>query len=148
MEISQEYLYELLYEKDIPELLKTVCAATDSKLLHRIAIHYNWDNGTAVPECVTENPHCDLGTALLVFDLFGGYEYLTAPSESALSDAEQAFLRKLQKRITERDFQNHAIRYTPELTRTAAYSLRKACPGIDSIFLDGTDGEEIELFLV
>lgn len=149
MDNIKEYLYDLYYEKSLSELNKAVKATTDSKLLHMIMANYNWDDGLSVPKNVINNLYCDLGTALMIFDLFGGYEYLIQGEKSVFSKSEKSYLAKLKERIINRDFASSDIKYIPlDLTRTMKYYIRKACHDIDEVFLNGTEGEEIEIIRV
>lgn len=48
----------------------------DSELLHVIMVNYNWDDGFELPKSVLKNENCELSTALLIFYLVGGEEFL------------------------------------------------------------------------
>lgn len=97
MEITKELLYELLYEKSNKELMNYIADTTDSKLMHMIAVNYNWDNGMDVPISIIENQYCDLGTALMTFDLAEGYAFLLGDDEELLSKKLIKFLSDVQK---------------------------------------------------
>ena len=144
----EQYLYELLYEKDIPEVIGIIRDCTDSKLLHHLMANYNWDNGTELPEAVAYNPYCDIGTALMIFDLYGGYDYLLNSEDCTFSDSEKLFISNLKEKISNSDFQQKSIKYTPDLSRTVKYHIKKTCKDINDTFLDGTNGENIEIITV
>ncbi|MDE7097857.1 MAG: DUF4274 domain-containing protein, partial [Ruminococcus sp.] len=77
---------------------------TDSKLLHMIMANYNWDNGIEIPKTVIANSFCDLGTALMVFSFFGGYEFLLDDEENVFSESEKIFCRTCRNRLKIKNF--------------------------------------------
>lgn len=148
IKITEEYLYDLLYNKSNLELISVIKDITDSKLLHMIMANYNWDDGIEIPKTVIANSFCDLGTALMVFSFFGGYEFLLDDEENAFSESEKDFLSDLHERIKNKKFSNQSIKYIPELTRADKYHIKKSCPDISNIFLEGTEGELLDIILV
>ena len=72
MMITQELLYDI-FQKEDADLFDFISATTDSILLHMIAGNYNWDDGFEVPQYIIQNINCDLGTALMIFELAEGY---------------------------------------------------------------------------
>ena len=151
MELHEEQLYELLYETDEAELLQFLQETSDSGLLHMIAANYNWDNGFAVPLQIASHAFCDLGTALMIFELAGGYDLLLYGSESqmcGISEQEAAQLHSLMERIEAGGFVHQNYRYAPELDRMTKYRLKKAHPTLAAVFTEGTDGEEPEVVLI
>lgn len=148
MESIEQYLYELLYKKDVAELIYIIRNCTDSKLLHLLIANYNWDNGTEFPKIVVTNKYCDIGTALMIFELFGGYSYLLDDKESGFSKSEKAFLSELKDRIANKHFAKQSIKYIPELTKIEKYYINKRHHNISNIFIDGTEGEPIEIIIV
>ena len=99
MDISEQ-LYEILYEKEPSEAIGMIGDCTDSIFLHQLIANYNWDNGTALPEAVAENSCCDMGTALMIFELYGGYDHLLDSGDSAFTDHEKCFLSGLIEKIS------------------------------------------------
>ena len=142
----EQYLYELLYETEIPDRINIIKKCTDSKLLHMVIANYNWDDGTELPKTIVNNQYCDIGTALLVFELYEGYSYLL--NKCDFSENDRSFLLYLKDRIEHKDFVYQSIQYIPELTRTQKYIIKKACPDISDTFIEGTDGEPIEIIVV
>ena len=147
MDISEQ-LYEILYEKEPSEAIGMIGDCTDSIFLHQLIANYNWDNGTALPEAVAENSCCDMGTALMIFELYGGYDHLLDSRDSAFTDHEKSFLSGLIEKISNDRFACREIKYTPELSRADKYRIKKSCPDLHSVFIDGTDGRMIEVISV
>ena len=143
MEKIQELLCDLLYEREISEIKEFISKTDDAVLLHLTAYNYNWDNGLEVAESIIANPVCDAGTALMIFELAEGYEYLLG--EECVSDRQ--FLKMLKEKLESGSFTQN-IRYVPELDRMQKYRLKKILPDISALFLDGTSGEEIEIVTV
>lgn len=111
----------------------------DNRKLHDIATNYNWDDGLEVPKCILNNENCDLGTALMLFELAGGYdEYFCHIHSSNNSSSDiQKFISNLKNKIENRDFKNQSINYIPNLTKTMQYKIKKIDPNIDIIFIEG-----------
>ncbi|MBR1823246.1 MAG: DUF4274 domain-containing protein [Ruminococcus sp.] len=144
MDVTSEMLSDILYEKEIGEITELIGKSDAPTLMHMIAYNYNWDNGLDVPKSIINNPHCDAGTALMIFELAEGYEFLLG--EECVSDTQ--FLQKLKDMLTDGKFTNNNIRYVPELDRMQKYRLKKSIPDIPAVFLDGTGGDEIEIITV
>lgn len=113
-----------------------------------IMANYNWDNGIKIPKTVIANSFCDLGTALMIFSLFGGYEFLFGNEENVFSESEKDFLSDLQEQIENKNFSNQSIKYITELTRAEKYHIKKSCPDISQIFLEETEGELLDIIPV
>lgn len=148
MNITEELLYELLYEKNNKELIAYVADTTDADLLHMIAGNYNWDNGIDVPKSITDNKNCDLATALMIFELADGYTFLLGDTEELPSKKWIKFVSDLKDKIEKDKFPNKSIKYVPDLSRVIKFKIKKMCPDINSVFIDGTDGELLEIITV
>lgn len=144
--ITKDLLSELLYEKTTDELVSYISNTEDSALLHMIAWNYNWDDGLEVPENILKNKNCDLGTALMIFDLAEGYTFLMGDDGNAFQSEQINFLSDLKWKIENGFFENHSIKYNPELSRAMKYILKKA--DINEVFIDGTDGENTDIIIV
>lgn len=125
---------------DIKLPLDYINKTTDNRKLHDIAIDYNWDDGLEVPNCILNNENCDLGTALMLFELAGGYDEYFCDihgDKNYLPHDMHNFILNLKSRIENRDFKNQSINYIPNLTKTMQYKIKKIDPNIDNIFIEG-----------
>ncbi|MCM1507267.1 MAG: DUF4274 domain-containing protein [Ruminococcus flavefaciens] len=146
MEIKR-LLTEIKYEKSYDEIKALISEMTNPVLLHMTAVNYNWDDGFDIPECIIQNKHCDLGTALMIFDFADGYSFLFDNEEITDTDWKN-FIEKLKLEIQNGKFKTHKIKYLPELSRTGKLRIKKLYPDLDGVFLEGTSGKEIELIIV
>lgn len=112
-----------------------------------IMVNYNWDDGFYIPKCIIQNRYCDLGTALMIFDYADGYSFLLDNDE--LTDINwKNFIEKLKLEIQNRKFETQKIKYLPELSCADKLRIKKLYPNLDSVFSEGTSGEEIGLIIV
>ncbi len=140
-ERDSELLYNLLYKKSESELVGYIEQTADSELLHMIALNYNWDNGFEVPRSIIDNKYCDIGTALMIFSNADGYSiFFDDEKENCVCKEWYEFITDLKSGIESGVFVRGNIRFVPELTRADMFHLKKRCPDINKIFLDGTEG--------
>lgn len=100
--------------------------------MHNMLDEYNWDDGFKLPGEIIDDKECDLATALKVFYLAGGYDYLIG---STYVESEWfEFISDLFLRIKEQSFKKGKLTYTIPLTKTQVYKLRKI--GAPCIFLE------------
>ena len=52
---KEKFIQQILYEKDIEEVLKEVQAINDPEMLYMYAYNYNWDNGFEIPKNIIFN---------------------------------------------------------------------------------------------
>lgn len=146
MEIKK-ILTEIKYEKSYDEIKSLISETTNPVLLHMIMVNYNWDDGFYIPECIIQNRYCDLGTALMIFDYADGYSFLL--DNDKLTDVDwKNFIEKLKFEIQNRKFETQKIKYLPELSCADKLRIKKLYPNLDSVFSEGTSGEEIGLIIV
>lgn len=141
MEIKK-LLEEIKYEKSYDEIKAIISETANPVLLHMIAVNYNWDDGFHIPECIIQNKYCDLGTALMIFDFADGY----SDNDEITNTDWKNFIEKLKLEIQNGKFKTQKIKYIPELSRADKLRIKKLYP--DSVFWEGTDGEEIDLIIV
>ena len=139
-EYNVDLLSDLLYEESTDKLIDFIRQTKDSMVLHTIAFNYNWDDGFDVPRSIVENEFCDLGTALMIFSDADGYSFLIEGNNSLFSDEQLKFISDLKLKIEKRDFQNSSFLYVPELSRIMLFKIKKNCPDLDTIFINGTEG--------
>ena len=141
-------LYELMYNKSKKEIVSFIKKCDSSIILHNIAVNLNWDDGFDIPKAIVNNDCCDIGTALMIFDNAEGYMMFFDEEWKELLGKNSEFISEMKKRIEKRDFKNSNIRYVPELSKTDVFKLKKYHPELDSLFIDGTDGKEIEIVVI
>ncbi|MDE5557981.1 MAG: DUF4274 domain-containing protein [Ruminococcus sp.] len=143
----KKILTEIKYEKSYDEIKALISETTNPVLLHMITVNYNWDDGFYIPECIIQNRYCDLGTALMIFDYADGYSFLLDNDE--LTDIDwKNFIEKLKLEIQNRKFETQKIKYLPELSCADKLRIKKLYPDLESVFSEGTSGEEIGLIIV
>ena len=126
--------------KSTDKLIDFIRQTKDSMVLHTIAFNYNWDDGFDIPRSIVENEFCDFGTALMIFSDADGYSFLIEGNNSLFSDEQLKFISDLKLKIEKRDFQNSSFLYVLELSRIMLFKIKKNCPDLDTIFINGTEG--------
>ncbi len=144
MIITQELLYSIFHKKD-DDLFDFIATTTDSILLHMIAGNYNWDDGFDLPQRIISNKHCDLGTALMVFELAEGYILFFDKLENNNNNDWYKFVTYLKSNIENGIYSKKMIQHIPELSRADKYKLKKLYPEIFDVFIEGVAGEEVKM---
>ncbi|MCR4887747.1 MAG: DUF4274 domain-containing protein [Ruminococcus sp.] len=147
MLITEELLYSIFNMED-DELHDLISNTNDSILLHMIAGNYNWDNGFDIPQLIIKNKYCDLGTALMIFELAEGYILFFDKLESDDNDMWFKFVTKLKNNIENEIYSKKSIQHIPELSRTDKYKMKKIFPDISDVFLDGVTGEDVQIVYI
>lgn len=147
MNITKELLYKLL-EKSNKDLIVCIHDIKNPYLLHMIAGNYNWNNGFDVPKSIINNINCDLGTALMIFELSDGYTYLFGDKDEFSSKKWEDFICEIKSKIESDWYTNKLIKYTPELSRAEKFQLKKMYCNINPIFIKGTSGETVEILII
>ena len=137
--MSENNLYSLLENDSIDYKIKAISEITDSNSLHFLASIFNWDDDLRIIESIINNNNCSLGTALMVFELGGGYDKYLSDYSNNFNDFHPSFLPKLEERIDKNDFNNNSIEYVPNLSKVMQYKIKKINPGINSVFISGTN---------
>lgn len=147
MDKKIDVVSSILYEDDMKSVENAVMNINDPLMLHIYAFNYNWDDGFSIPRIIVDNAECDMGTALMVFDLAEGYGYFPIIKEvnERVNKEWLDFVSYLYKRIVNSDFKNQNFKYVPELSKVQIYKLKKENPDINEIFVHGTTGEAVEL---
>ena len=76
----------------------------------------------------------------MIFSDADGYSFLIEGNNSLFSDEQLKFISDLKLKIEKRDFQNSSFLYVPELSRIMLFKIKKNCPDLDTIFINGTEG--------
>lgn len=133
-------LYEDLEDEEVFDLISEI---DDSEVLHLIAINYNWDDGVEIPQMILNNNHCELATALTIFELAEGFEYLDDKSTLAYDNELKSFVSDLYERIINRKFIQGEIKYAPQLTKVQIYKLKKTINEDEIIFIETIGIKEV-----
>lgn len=99
----------------IPSLKKIIKLKPDDKQdlyikrveLHTKALQHNWDEGTGKLNSILKSPLCDRATALAIYWMGQPGYYLSYDKASEVEEVNRKtyrFLKKLEKRIMEREF--------------------------------------------
>ena len=92
--------------------------------LFRWVEQYNWDDGLAPIWPISDWPHTELATALLIYWLLGGPDLEAEPGCTGWE------AKQLQDRVRERILAGYypkgTVRYDPDLSQVHLYLYRKA----------------------
>lgn len=139
--------YMVYDEEDENKRRAFITNCTDAETLHLYAYNYNWDDGFEEPTLIMQNPHCSMSTALTLFYLADGVEYLSDP-EQEVSVYQQdwwTFVTTLYKRIIKGDFPSAPIKFDPPITRVERYKMEKGLSDEESVFYTPIDGVECNI---
>ena len=134
--------YMVYDEEDGNKRRAFITACTDAETLHLYAYNYNWDDGFEEPTLIMQNPNCSMSTALTLFYLADGVEYLSDTEQEADEYEQdwQAFVKNLYNRIIKGDFPSSPIRFEPPITRVERYEMEKDLSDEESVFYTPIDG--------
>ncbi len=125
-------------ETDIKQRIRIAGETTDPKVLHSlISITDLTENFDLLSEIIN-NRVCELSTALTVFNIAGGYEYLYDKEEPAEDESEEKwlkFIENLYTKITEGKYKEGEIYFAPELKSSQLLMLRRIASEKESVFL-------------
>ena len=144
---NMKFLTNILFSEDMAKALEQVQSINSSEQLFILLDNYNWDNGFYLPQAVLDNSYCTKATALLAFDRADGYRFLLEGFGEYSSPAWKAFITSLYKNLCEDKFPNGELGYLPELSKVQNFKLKKQLPDLPAIFLDGVEGENIQVIL-
>ncbi|MBP2623846.1 DUF4274 domain-containing protein [Streptococcus oricebi] len=142
---NMKFLTNILYSEDITKALEQVQSINSSEQLFILLDNYNWDNGFELPQAVLDNSACTKATALLAFDRADGYRFLFEGFGEYSSPVWKAFIRSLYKNLFEDKFPDGELGYLPELSKVQKFRLKKQEPDLPAIFLDGVEGEDVQV---
>ncbi|WP_195469816.1 DUF4274 domain-containing protein [Clostridium sp. D43t1_170807_H7] len=144
---KREYIYKLLYKQNKKDTIDDIKDITDSELLHIIAGNYNWDNGFEIPYSIINNKNCDLGTALMIFYDADGYRVLENREELKNPNLKQwaKFISEIEEKILSNQFKLNNIKFIPPLTKIQSFKLKKNNPNINRVFIEESDGNDVEI---
>lgn len=142
-----KWLQDILYEENSDIVKREIGRIDNSISLHIFAGNYNWNDGFEIPNNIINNESCDLGTALMLFYNADGYRMLEDEQgfTSSNLDKGKVFLTTLYNKITNKQFKQQSIAFTPPLTKVQIFKLKKERPNIPSIFLEHLIGNDVEI---
>ncbi|SHL29694.1 protein of unknown function [Anaerocolumna jejuensis DSM 15929] len=145
---KEKFIQQILYEKDIEEVLKVVQAINDPEMLYMYAYNYNWDNGFEIPKNIIFNDCCDLSTALMIFYSVDGYRYLQKKDEKNDSLKEwSVFIKELYNRILKNSFIKSNTKFVPPLNKVQIFKLKKVLGMEEHIFLEEIGSNDLNISL-
>ena len=148
----RQFIDRLIYEeKDHSIVINELKNINDPKLLFMFVSNYNWDNGFSIPFTILNNPCCDVSTALFMFDMSCGYEFLemgdgingviNSPQINSYDTCPGLvdFVKDTYNRIIKNDLAVGQSEYIPEVARSKVqiYKLKKVNPEVHEIFITG-----------
>ena len=140
-----QFVTNFIYNLSIEEKQVVVDKIEDSELLHVIMVNYNWDDGFELPKTVLKNENCELSTALLIFYLAGGEEFLFERDKILSKKSERNFfLAKLYENIISNIYPKGRIYFEPPLTKVEIYKLKKILTDSENIFIESFGDEKME----
>ena len=145
--MDKNLVEKMLYEYDEEETMQLIIECKDSETLHLYAYNYNWDDGFQEPTAMINNPVCCMSTALTLFYLADGVEYLSDP-EQEVSEYQQdwwTFVTTLYDRIIKGDFPSAPIKFEPPITRVERYNMEKNLSDAEAVFYTPIKGVDYDI---
>ena len=141
--------YMVYNEEDDTKRRNFITSCTDAETLHLYAYNYNWGDGFEEPTLIIQNPHCSMSTALTLFYLADGVEYLSDPDQEADEYQQDwlTFVSALYKRIIKADFPSAPIKFDPPITRVELYKMKKELSEEEAVFYTPIEGEDCDINL-
>ena len=134
-------LYEDIEDEEVEELISGI---DDPEVLHILAINYNWDDGYEIPGMILDNACCELSTALMLFYLAEGAEFLHDRKAFRKDKELQTFIAGLYSRIMKGNFKKGDILFRPPLGRVDLYYLKKALKEDEAVFIESFGTKEVK----
>jgi len=128
----EEFIYEEVDQQKIIE--QTV----DPQLLYVLMYNYNWDDGFETPIKAIENKCCELSTALMIYYMAGGVEYLFDKTDEEYDSEDEwyNFISRLYENIMNRKYIEGDILFVPELSKVEMFKLKKVLKSDEYIFIE------------
>ena len=142
-----EYISKIVDDMLYGDFSEDVIEKLDNpEYLHILAKEYNYDDGSEIPELILKNSHCELSTALLIFELCEGYDFLEEKEDTDVSEYDDGrfeFIKKLYEDIIKGKYRKGHIGFQPSLTKVQIYKMKKFLEEQDEIFITEIEGKEI-----
>lgn len=143
-----QFVTNFIYNLSIEEKQVEIDKIEDSELLHVIMVNYNWDDGFELPKSILKNENCELSTALLIFYLVGGEEFLFEREQMLSKKSDRiTFLSELYDNIISNIYPKGRIYFEPPLTKVEIYKLKKILTDSESIFIESFGDKKMEFIV-
>ena len=143
-----QFVTNFIYNLSIEEKQVEIDKIEDSELLHVIMVNYNWDDGFELPKSILKNENCELSTALLIFYLVGGEEFLFEREQMLSKKSDRiTFLSELYDNIILNIYPKGRIYFEPPLTKVEIYKLKKILTDSESIFIESFGDKKMEFIV-
>jgi len=143
----EELVKQMLYDKDISEVIGQLDEIVDSEILHIYAYNYNWDNGFEIPRKIIHKDCCQLSTALMVFYAADGVRYLQDKNEVNSLKEWSIFIKELYNKIINNEFLEGAIKFTPPLSKVQIFKIKKIINTNEEVFLKEIGTDDLNIIL-
>ena len=162
--MSNEELKELfkfiLYSENCKDVTEKINDIRDPRVLHTLAYNMNYhtiyhykSGNLCIENAVINNPDCDLGTAMLLFYFWNGFDYLLESNirynkivsliNRVTASKETQFLKKVYEKILNGGFKT-GIAYKPKIGKIELSIFEKRNFVPPKVFLEETPGIEYE----
>ena len=135
---DMENVIEENNKMSVHALLQQIEMTEDSKVLHRLIKNYEVSEKYGILYKVINNKCCELSTALTIFGIVDGYEYLFDKNMEAEDDEEKEwliFVKELYNNIINGTYKEGKIFYKPMIMNSQLLLLKRTACDEDYIFL-------------
>lgn len=147
-EKKEKFIQQMLYEKDVEDVLNELHAITDPEILYVYAYNYNWDNGFEIPKNIILKDCCDLSIALMIFYSADGVRYLQNKEENNDNLREWSlFIKDLYCMILNNKFIISDIKFIPPLNKVQIYKFKKDLLKEEHIFFENIGFNDLNITL-
>ncbi|MBC1457651.1 DUF4274 domain-containing protein [Listeria newyorkensis] len=103
-----------------------------------------------IPRAIIANNNCDMSTGLMMFYLSDGIKLLRDKESVEQSGLDEwcKFITEVYSKLEMDVFKRSSISYYPVLTKVQLFKLKKSNPNIPDFFLDGIEGNDIEIPMI
>ncbi len=143
----EELVKQMLYDKDISEVIGQLDEIVDSEILHIYAYNYNWDNGFEIPRKIIQKDCCQLSTALMVFYAADGVRYLQDKNEVNNLKEWSIFIKELYNKIINNEFLEGTIKFTPPLSKVQIFKIKRIINTNEEVFLKEIGTNDLNICL-
>jgi hypothetical protein len=143
----EEFVKQMIYDKDKREVMRQLDEIVDSEILHLYAYNYNWDNGFKIPRKIIHKDCCQLSTALMMFYAADGIRYLQDKSEVNNLKEWSIFIKELYNKIINNEFLEGTIKFTPPLSKVQIFKIKKIINANEEVFLKKTGTNDLNIYL-
>lgn len=123
---ERKLIDQVQYEEDRYKCVDYASKSDNPFFLLEYAQSYNWNDSFDIPNAISDNTSCDLGTALSLFWLAEGMCYLKGEIQRNDYNQDWAdFCGKLIDRLQNGFYSIGPVSYAPPVTRTEAFKLNR-----------------------